>query len=72
MVATSKAPNDELFQSLQADLEALEKANIKNVYRIGDCDAPGLIAHAVFAGHRLAREIGQPEKDLSYLRGPVW
>ena len=27
------------------------------LYRVGDCEAPRLIADAVFSGHRLAREI---------------
>jgi dimethylamine/trimethylamine dehydrogenase len=27
------------------------------VTRIGDCLAPGTIAHAVYAGHRFAREL---------------
>ncbi|MDE2250835.1 MAG: FAD-dependent oxidoreductase [Gammaproteobacteria bacterium] len=32
----------------------------QHIRRIGDCQAPGLIAHAVYAGHRAARELGGP------------
>mgnify|MGYP000125560968 CR=1 FL=1 len=28
--------------------------------RIGDCEAPGIVAAAVYAGHRYAREIDDP------------
>tara|TARA_B100000795_G_scaffold4404_1_gene3097 strand:+ start:30 stop:215 length:186 start_codon:yes stop_codon:yes gene_type:complete len=31
----------------------------KTLQRIGDCAAPGLIAHAVYAGHQAARELGE-------------
>jgi dimethylamine/trimethylamine dehydrogenase len=31
--------------------------------RIGDCDAPAIIAAAVYAGHRYARELDSPEGD---------
>jgi dimethylamine/trimethylamine dehydrogenase len=30
------------------------------VTRIGDCLAPGFIAHAVYHGHRYARELDAP------------
>jgi dimethylamine/trimethylamine dehydrogenase len=74
VLVTSRTPNDQLFQTLQAQPKALTSAGIQKVYRIGDCDAPGLIAHAVFAGHRLAREIETPEdQDLPYKRElPGW
>jgi len=29
----------------------------KSITRIGDCEAPSIIAGAVFAGHRYAREL---------------
>jgi dimethylamine/trimethylamine dehydrogenase len=38
----------------------LKEAGIKSVTRIGDCLAPGFIAHAVYAGHRYARELDAP------------
>jgi dimethylamine/trimethylamine dehydrogenase len=33
------------------------------VRRIGDCEAPAIIAAAVYAGHRYARELDTPESD---------
>jgi dimethylamine/trimethylamine dehydrogenase len=35
-------------------------AGVRDVRAIGDADAPGLIAHAVYAGHRAARELDAP------------
>ena len=61
VVVTSRIPNDRLFRTLQARPQALRKAGIERVDRIGDCDAPGLIAHAVFSGHQLARQFDSPE-----------
>ena len=49
---TSRAPNDELWNSLQG-------MPGKCLARIGDCKAPGLIVHAVYDGHRAARELGE-------------
>ena len=57
---TSRLPEEVLYQALQADPEALKAAGIKSVTRIGDCLAPGFIAHAVYAGHRYARELDAP------------
>ena len=38
-------------------------ADIDGGTRIGDCLAPGTIAAAVYAGHRYARELGEPEAE---------
>ena len=42
---------------------------IKSVDRIGDCEAPSIIAFAVHDGHRYARELdlGDAKLDLSYI-----
>ena len=37
----------------------------RSLRRIGDCDAPAIIAAAVYAGHRYARELDSPESDRS-------
>ena len=39
----------------------MRDAGIVSVERIGDCAAPHIIAQAVFAGHRYAREMGANE-----------
>jgi dimethylamine/trimethylamine dehydrogenase len=54
---TSREPDETLWLELQSDLEANAAAGILSVQRIGDCKAPGLIAHAVYDGHRIARLI---------------
>jgi hypothetical protein len=54
---TSREPNDALWHDLQSDPEANSAAGIASIQRIGDCKAPGLIAHAVYDGHRTARRI---------------
>jgi dimethylamine/trimethylamine dehydrogenase len=60
IAVTSRLPEEELYQALQADRAALKGAGIKSVTRIGDCLAPGFIAHAIYAGHRYARELDAP------------
>ena len=54
---TSREPNDDLWRNLGVGLP-----NGGTIMRIGDCRAPGIIATAVFDGHRTAREIDrQPQ-----------
>jgi dimethylamine/trimethylamine dehydrogenase len=54
---TSREPSDGLWHELMADAAANTAAGIASIQRIGDCKAPGLIAHAVYDGHRIARGI---------------
>ncbi|GJL82960.1 MAG: methylamine [marine bacterium B5-7] len=61
LTVTSRTPVDALYYEI---LE-LAPEGIQTIERIGDCLAPALIAHAVHAGHRFAREVdchqsGQP------------
>jgi len=53
---TSRLPVDELFHELEASV-GTRGENAPSVQRIGDCDAPSIIAAAVFAGHRYAQEL---------------
>ena len=53
---TMRLPNDGLYQSLLLCEEQWLDAGIQSVDCIGDALAPSLIAHAVYAGHRFARE----------------
>lgn len=57
VLLTSRQPCDEVYQNLIAREGAWAKAGIKSVSRIGDCEAPSIIAAAVHAGHRWAREL---------------
>jgi len=61
VTVTSRDPQDALYQALNKQREALVEAGLKTLNRIGDCEAPGLIAGAVYSGHKIAREIGQGE-----------
>ncbi len=54
---TARNARDELAVALRADEAALAKAGIKSVRAIADAYAPATIAHAVYAGHRYAREL---------------
>jgi dimethylamine/trimethylamine dehydrogenase len=62
---TARAASDDLYHALASDTDALAKARIRTLRRIGDCDAPGLIAHAVYSGHRAARELDCDPASLS-------
>jgi dimethylamine/trimethylamine dehydrogenase len=53
---TAREPDDALYLALSEDTTALARAGIRSLRKIGDCDAPALIAHAVYAGHRAAQE----------------
>ena len=55
LTVTSRRPNDSLFYSLQNLVGNDDMGSVIN--RIGDCDAPSIIATAVFSGHRYAQEL---------------
>ena len=57
VLATSRLPNDALYRELSAAPGKLERAGITSLARIGDCVAAGTIQHAVYEGHRFAREL---------------
>jgi dimethylamine/trimethylamine dehydrogenase len=55
VIIADRIPQNGLVDQLLYDPVSLSKAGIRSVDPIGDCVAPGLIAHAVYAAHRLAR-----------------
>ncbi len=57
VMATSRLPNDALYKELSAAPEKLAAAGITTLTRIGDCVAASTIQHAVYEGHRAAREL---------------
>lgn len=61
VTVTARLPNDALYHALKAREAEWADAGIETVDCIGDALAPGLIAHAVYAGHRYAQELGQPK-----------
>jgi dimethylamine/trimethylamine dehydrogenase len=68
---TARLPEEALYQSLIANPDALKDAGIKSVTRIGDCLAPGLIAYAVYSGHRYARELDANDLGEVKFRRPL-
>jgi dimethylamine/trimethylamine dehydrogenase len=56
VLVTSREPSDELYRELVGEEGSV--ADLK-IQRIGDCLAPALIAHAVFSGHKAARELDE-------------
>ncbi len=57
---TARLPHDALYQDLLLHEATWANAGIRTLRCIGDAEAPGLIAHAVYAGHRYARELEEP------------
>ena len=55
VLVADRIPTDGLARDLLSIPERLTAAGILSVNLIGDCLAPGLIAHAVYAGHHLAQ-----------------
>ncbi|MDB6091942.1 MAG: methylamine [Gammaproteobacteria bacterium] len=62
VIVGARLPNDSLYHQLVAQPDKLAGAGIASVTRIGDALAPGAIVHAVYSGHRYARELdGHPQ-----------
>ena len=71
-MVTARLPEDALYRELAADPARLAAAGIKSLDRIGDCYGPGMIAHAVYSGHRFAREFEEPAVEgLAFRTEPV-
>jgi dimethylamine/trimethylamine dehydrogenase len=67
VLVTQRRSNEALFRELKdvVGRDALAADGVNALYRIGDCEAPRLIADAVFSGHRLAREIDSPNPEVA-------
>jgi dimethylamine/trimethylamine dehydrogenase len=65
IMVTARQPNDGLYHALQQRFESDEELLLSSLRRIGDCDAPAIIAAAVYSGHRYARELDtEPDPDV--------
>jgi dimethylamine/trimethylamine dehydrogenase len=60
LLVTDRVSNDDLHRELQP---ALADGRLMSLRVIGDAEAPGLIAQAVFSGHLAAREFGEAAAD---------
>ena len=56
-MVTSRAPNDGLYHALRRRIKDGADGAPQSLARIGDCEAPAIIAAAVYSGHRYAREL---------------
>ena len=66
VVITSRIANDQLYLQLK---DQIKKSGKKfEIHRIGDCNAPGLIADAIFAGHYLGRNLGAQNNGDELIR----
>ena len=64
VMVTMRDPVDALWHALDARRDEWADAGLRAVRRVGDALAPGLVAAAVFAGHRAAREFdAEPAPD---------
>ncbi len=65
ILVTARTPVDSLYSELVG-------RGMGNVHRIGDCETPGSLVHAIHAGHRLARELDNaPDPDMPFRRERV-
>ncbi|HEX4649646.1 MAG TPA: FAD-dependent oxidoreductase [Steroidobacteraceae bacterium] len=68
LIVGARFANDALYQSLAARPQELSAAGIRSLTRIGDALAPGAIVHAVYSGHRYARELDADPATLALRR----
>ena len=65
VLVTSRTPRDGLYKEIATRIASsnLESDPVPTLDKIGDCNAPAIIAAAVYAGHRYARELGADGVD---------
>ena len=60
VIVGQRVPEDALYHGLLATEQGAAGTLPFTLARIGDCEAPAIIAAAVYAGHRYARELDDP------------
>jgi dimethylamine/trimethylamine dehydrogenase len=65
---TARTPTDELYKEIVATIASGAPEPAPTVRKIGDCDAPAIIAAAVYAGHKYARELGTDSSQETAVR----
>jgi dimethylamine/trimethylamine dehydrogenase len=68
VIVGARFADDALYGALAARAPEVAEAGIRSVTRIGDAAAPGAIVHAVYSGHRYARELDAPAAELAVRR----
>ena len=56
-MVTPRAPRDELYHDILATVQGEKDKLPFTLTRIGDCEAPAIVAAATYAGHRYARNL---------------
>jgi len=56
IVVGTRQPREALYQDLAGRPDDLAAAGIRTLQKIGDCDVPGAVVQATYAGHKLAEE----------------
>ncbi len=57
VLATHRTPNDALYHDILAKVDGVANKLPFTLSRIGDCEAPSIVAAAVYAGYKFATEI---------------
>jgi len=68
VLVTARTPVDDLYKEITTKLESEGTESVPTLHKIGDCDAPAIIAAAVYAGHRYARELETDVADAADVR----
>jgi dimethylamine/trimethylamine dehydrogenase len=70
VLVTARVPQDGLYREIAGELESDsgESLPAPTLHKIGDCNAPAIIAAAVYAGHRYARELGTDTSQAALVR----
>jgi dimethylamine/trimethylamine dehydrogenase len=68
VLVTARNPVDDLYREIAGKLESEPPESVPTLHKIGDCDAPAIIAAAVYAGHRYARELGTDMEQSEVVR----
>jgi dimethylamine/trimethylamine dehydrogenase len=70
VLVTARIPNDGLYREIAGKIESdtSGSALAPTLNKIGDCDAPAIIAAAVYAGHRYARELETDTEQSNLVR----
>jgi hypothetical protein len=58
VIVGQRRPVDDLYTALQYDTDGHHAELPFALTRIGDCEAPSIVAAATYAGHRYAQELG--------------
>ena len=61
---SARVADDALWIALDQRRTELQQKGLLSLQRIGDCRAPGIVAAAVYAGHKAARELGCQQNEF--------